>query len=82
MRAAASPPNREHEAEADALFLFAFFPARGNHRVGTFGRAHDDTVDVRAILNLPKTLFTCHRRARSSFEIPKALGRNFSCFKC
>lgn len=44
--------------------------------------SHSDTVDIRPILNLPKTLLTCHRRTRNSFETPKALGRNFSSFKC
>lgn len=81
---ALSSPNWEHEAEADALFLFAFLPF-WNPQSGCFcqgGAPHGDTVDIRAILNPPKPLFTCHHRARNSFEIPKALGRNFSCFKC
>lgn len=46
------------------------------------GAPHGDTVDIRAILNPPKPLFTCHHRARNSSEIPRASGRNFSCFKC
>lgn len=40
--------------------------------------SHDDTIDIRPILNLPKTLLMCHHTTRSSFETSKALRRNCS----
>lgn len=44
--------------------------------------SQSDTLGIKPISNLPKTLLRCCHSARNSFETPKALGRNFSSFKC